>query len=595
VFERWDDLIGDREHLWHFVRVEPLAAEQQELLLNQDGQERYRKVPDGGRNLLQNPRTIKYIRKCEIRPEGEPAAEPTSLRDYALQDLRTASHVFGGAVQHMIIEGGMAARAARTLKLPPGTKPPRDLIPGQIEFAHDLLAALAYTMYCGDAADGGDGPNVSHVPPGKMEQFLEDVCRKIRIAGIRHPYTLDALHHDVKALNALNSKIHYDLLDGRFRPRSEFRWYDRSLQEFYAAWWLSRHATDDDIRRLRQWRYSDLWQDRAKKSLYEPLWGFLVEMPVAVRKDEVWLESVKMLFEPGVERCCEMIYRAWPALDETAGGPALIESWRQEFRVLLDEAGKRGDAARSIPAGFRRCPKNSRDDGKPFDMGSPPTEDGHRDDETKRSVVVAPFAMHQYPVTNAQYELFDPGHADERWGYPPETEPHPVEAGDHPVVNVTWYQAWCFARWTNNRLPTEAEWEYACRGGARLYQTFHFGDSLSSRQANFNGNYPYGGAKKGKYLERTTKVGSYRKNTYGLYDMHGNVWEWCESWHDAEASARVLRGGGWYGSGRDCRSAYRSGYTPDDRILLSGFRLAAVPAVGAEQDRGKRRPRSRPE
>jgi formylglycine-generating enzyme required for sulfatase activity len=138
---------------------------------------------------------------------------------------------------------------------------------------------------------------------------------------------------------------------------------------------------------------------------------------------------------------------------------------------------------------------------------------------------------------------------------------------------------------------------YSCRGGVRSYKTFHFGNSLSSAQANFDGNYPYGGADKGKYLERTCAVDSYEKNAFGLYDMHGNVWEWCQDWYDKDyyksgpatgpwrdpqgpsrGSGRVLRGGCWSGGGRFCRSAFRDWIAPVDRSRGGGFRAALVPS-----------------
>jgi formylglycine-generating enzyme required for sulfatase activity len=148
------------------------------------------------------------------------------------------------------------------------------------------------------------------------------------------------------------------------------------------------------------------------------------------------------------------------------------------------------------------------------------------------------------------------------------------------------------------RLPTEAEWEYVCRGGPLFKEPsppFHFGNSLSATQANFNGNYPYGGAPKGPYLERTTQVGSYPPNPLGLYDLHGNVWEWCADWHDAEyyrrsprqnpqgpekGERRVLRGGSWGFYGSYCRAAYRYDLAPGVRYISSGFRV--VLAVGAK-------------
>src|SRR5262249_15618728 len=141
------------------------------------------------------------------------------------------------------------------------------------------------------------------------------------------------------------------------------------------------------------------------------------------------------------------------------------------------------------------------------------------------------------------------------------------------------------------RLPTEAEWEYACRGGVSSSQPFHYGDSLSSKQANFDGNYPYGRAKQGDFLERTAKVGSYRPNGFGLYDMHGNVCEWCSDWYGKDyyanspkvapagppkGSGRVMRGGDWNSLGRYCRVTFRMKYPQTTRLPNIGVRVALV-------------------
>jgi formylglycine-generating enzyme required for sulfatase activity len=137
--------------------------------------------------------------------------------------------------------------------------------------------------------------------------------------------------------------------------------------------------------------------------------------------------------------------------------------------------------------------------------------------------------------------------------------------------------------WTY-RLVTEAEWEYACRGAASSQAECAFSfyldrpaNSLSSAQANSDGNYPDGGAPKGPYLERTTKVGSYKPNRLGLFDMHGNVWEWCSDWYE-EGTSRVIRGGSWNNSGSYCRASDRRGSAPADRDNDVGFRLARVPS-----------------
>ncbi len=160
-----------------------------------------------------------------------------------------------------------------------------------------------------------------------------------------------------------------------------------------------------------------------------------------------------------------------------------------------------------------------------------------------------------------------------------------------PVETVSWDDIQVFLKRLNSRdtqfeyrLPTEAEWEYAARAGTTT--AFAFGDSLSSEQANFNSNYSYGNGAKGKYLEKTVSVGSYQPNAWGLYDMHGNVSEWCEDRYGAYSSSaqidptgatsgsyRVNRGGSWNYGAVALRSAYRSDNAPSFRINFFGFRL----------------------
>jgi formylglycine-generating enzyme required for sulfatase activity/tRNA A-37 threonylcarbamoyl transferase component Bud32 len=133
------------------------------------------------------------------------------------------------------------------------------------------------------------------------------------------------------------------------------------------------------------------------------------------------------------------------------------------------------------------------------------------------------------------------------------------------------------------RLPTEAEWEYACRGGATTEEvcSHHFylatpTDDLSSEQANFNGNTPYGNAPKGKFLQRTTRVGAYPPNPLGLCDMHGNLWQWCSDIFEPENMSHVYRGGGWTSLGHHCRAASRYGFRPTFRDPVHGLRLVRV-------------------
>jgi formylglycine-generating enzyme required for sulfatase activity len=250
-----------------------------------------------------------------------------------------------------------------------------------------------------------------------------------------------------------------------------------------------------------------------------------------------------------------------------------------------------------------------------FLMGSPANEVGRFDDEgPQHEVQLDEFFLSQTPITQAQWRAVAKWqrreHEDgELW--PEALDPDPVEKLEEaerflgerrPVVNVSWHDAMAFCQrlrlrtGKNYTLPSEAQWEYACRAGTTT--PFHFGDTISTKLANYDGTEAYGDGAEGDFREQTTDIDSFFANPWGLHDMHGNVWEWCaDHWHSNYQEApedggawideegrgnkvttknRLLRGGSWNVSPRGCRSAY-SYVLPDGRFDSIGFRVCCLP------------------
>lgn len=226
-----------------------------------------------------------------------------------------------------------------------------------------------------------------------------------------------------------------------------------------------------------------------------------------------------------------------------------------------------------------------------FLMGSPEDE-GYKEEEEvpQHEVTIPTFFMGKYPVTQAQWRVVAELPLVNR-----ELDPDPsyFKGDRRPVELVSWYDAVEFCNRLSAqtgreyRLPTEAEWEYACRAGTQT--PFHFGETITTDLANYNGN-PYNNESRGEYRKETTPVGHFGiANAFGLYDMHGNVWEWClDHWHenykeapidgsawlsDYEREDRVLRGGSWSYSPWECRSASRYYSFPNDKSVHFGFRV----------------------
>ena len=250
-----------------------------------------------------------------------------------------------------------------------------------------------------------------------------------------------------------------------------------------------------------------------------------------------------------------------------------------------------------------------------FTMGSYDNEVNRNVNETQHQVTLSAFSMSKYEITVGQFKEFvdATGYttdaergtngifgsqywtgetfllhygldwSNDMWGYK-----RPIMEFNHPVIHVSWNDALTFAQWMGCRLPTEAEWEYACRAGTTT--PFNTGNNLTTIQANYNGNHPYKNYAKGKNRGKTMPVGSFPPNAWGLYDMHGNVSEWCDDWYSdyeimaqtnpkggRSGSHRIIRGGNWYTNAQFCRSACRNNYrTPGDRDCLTGFRIVSL-------------------
>jgi formylglycine-generating enzyme required for sulfatase activity len=244
-----------------------------------------------------------------------------------------------------------------------------------------------------------------------------------------------------------------------------------------------------------------------------------------------------------------------------------------------------------------------------FWMGSPESEPEHLDSESPQHLVqLQGFFMSQTPITQAQWREVagwkeGPG---EQWGRELKLDPSSFQSNNdqRPVENVNWWEAMEFCLRLSKRtgrtyaLPSEAQWEYACRAGTTT--PFHFGDMISPELANYRGDVAYADGHQGVYRKQTTPVGMFPANAWGLHDMHGNVWEWCQDeWHDSYEGAptdgrawldaaegqkskesvksKLLRGGSWLFDPGLCRSACRDLNLPDYAVNLVGFRVVCLP------------------
>jgi formylglycine-generating enzyme required for sulfatase activity len=216
-----------------------------------------------------------------------------------------------------------------------------------------------------------------------------------------------------------------------------------------------------------------------------------------------------------------------------------------------------------------------------FYMGSPENEEGKYDSESPQHQVNVPsFFIGKYPLTQAQYQAIMGNN------------PAYFKGNNRPVEQVSWNDAVAFCQKLsqktskNYKLPSEAQWEYACRAGTTT--PFYFGEGITPDLVNYDGDYAYAAAPKGQDIGQTTDVGIFPPNAFGLYDMHGNVWEWCEddlqenyinapingsALINLNVTRKMLRGGSWFNYPDHCRSAYRYNFNFAYKNSNIGFRV----------------------
>jgi formylglycine-generating enzyme required for sulfatase activity len=317
-------------------------------------------------------------------------------------------------------------------------------------------------------------------------------------------------------------------------------------------------------------------------------------------------------------------------VDDGPGFDAHMDRLIADLKQFLNEGGMPGGGDPALKVrpgsgeGFRDadalwCPEMVAVPAGSFMMGTPQDETGRlckehkgceeifkREGPQHKVTIAKPFAVARFAVTRSEFSAFasESGHDMSDGAYVwtgMEWKPDPnkswrdpgfTQYDRHPVVCVKWDDAKAYAGWLSGktgkdyRLLSEAEWEYACRAG--MQTPFWWGSSISTDQANYDGNYTFGGGEKGEYRQKTLPVKSFQPNPWGLYQMHGNVWEWCEdcwnedyhnapgdgsAWRGGNCSFHVIRGGSWYDLPQNLRSAsrYKSRYRDD---VGAGFRLA---------------------
>lgn len=335
-------------------------------------------------------------------------------------------------------------------------------------------------------------------------------------------------------------------------------WQHRSMMEYYCGLHLARYAREQCLRQAVKFAGDPEW-------LWA--WRFVIELPTETVDESVRTASLALLFRQPEQqrRPTELMYRAWPVLETRTAGRAVLVRFRDEYPARLIHS----NALTQLESSFLHCPPLILKDVRRFWMGAGGDDLRmiHRG-LPRIQLEVQSFLLLRAPVTVAQFSEFDARYVATET----ETLRRFATTDECPAIMLNWYDAWCFAAWSGSRLPREFEWEFACRAGTETY--FWWGNDMDPKKCTF-GTPP------------TSPADSAHANSWGITEMSGNVWEWCEDWFDGDLNwtiqqqfhgvERVLRGGSFGDKGAtviQLGCTYRYSFSPEHRFFDFGVRLA---------------------